>query len=170
MPSRPWAQSCLPVVFVAVPDTDDSMCAQIWHRQCVWGTHYVGAGVDLGLAGRRRLSPRAAAESAARSLSAWLQRACRSQVGRPKRGTARRRVRGGVECECTRRYPTHGGRLAPQLRSRRDVRGDVGGRSSSGPLIMPEFGHREASATTADVAGRADRPSHLEGNGECGES
>jgi hypothetical protein len=35
---------------------------------------------------------------------------------------------------------------------------------------MPEFGHREASATTADLAGRADRPSHLEGNGECGES
>jgi 3-oxoacyl-[acyl-carrier protein] reductase len=46
----------LPVVFVAVPDTDDSMCAQIWHRQvrCL-GTHYVGAGVDLGLAGKKAL-------------------------------------------------------------------------------------------------------------------
>lgn len=30
--------------------------------------------MDLGLAGRRRLLSRAAAESAARSLSAWLQR------------------------------------------------------------------------------------------------
>ena len=44
------------MVFVAVPDTDDSMRAQIWHRQvrCL-GHTLCGSCVDLGLAGQKAL-------------------------------------------------------------------------------------------------------------------